>query len=195
MLSRRDLVGRLAAGTAAAVCVTGMKGVSLAATRRESGLRADEERDSAPVEGAQIVVDAETPATAQVPPPWELISPLAAGSVVANGWSVSGLTGVVDGSCVLTLQNERGREHRIHVCRNEGSPEGLVFTDRFDLVVMNGGRGDLPTEEGFAQAVAEVARVLAKNEPDGRIEPVIAGLMTQRSRVETFSGSVDRRLR
>src|SRR5262245_8523685 len=188
MLSRRDLVGRLAAGTAAAVCATGMTGVSFAATRREADPR--EREDVAP---DQQIVDAEAPATQQAPAPWELLSPLALGSVVANGWAAAGLTGVVDGSAVLTLKNERGREHRMHICRNDGRPEGMVYTDRFDLVVMNGGSGDLPTEEGLAQAIAEVAHVLAKNETSRQLEPVIAHLMPQAERVSKFSGSADRR--
>jgi len=195
MLSRRDLVGRLAAGTAAAVCATGMAGVSFAATRRETDARGQGESRNAPAPEGPQVVDAGVPATQQAPAPWELLSPLALGSDVANGWSAAGLTGVVDGSCVLTLRNQRGREHRIHLCRNDGSPEGLVYTNRFDLVVMNGGRGDLPTEEGLAQAVAEVAHVLAQNETNRQLEAVLSNLMPQAERVSQFSGSVDRRLR
>jgi hypothetical protein len=123
------------------------------------------------------------------------LSPLAAGSVVANDWSAAGLTGAADGSCVLTLKNQRGREHRVHICRNDGSPAGLIYTDRFDLVVMNGGRGDLPTEEGLAQAVAEVARVLAQHERSPQAAAVLANLMPQAERVSQFSSSADRRLR
>jgi hypothetical protein len=190
MLSRRELVGRLAAGTAAAVCATG---VSFAATRREGDVQGEGCTD--PGEANYTLVDTGEQATQQAPAPWELLSPLAAGSTVSNGWTASELTGIVDGSCVLTLKNQRGREHRIHVCRNDGSPEGLVYTNRFDLLVMNGGRGDLPTEEGFAQAVAEVAHVLAKNETAGHVEPTISSLMPQAERIAKFSGTADRRLR
>ena len=192
MLSRRDLVGRLAAGTAAAVCVTGLTGVSVAATSQATKGR---RQDDPSTPESQQVVDAETPATEKAPAPWELLSPLAAGSVVANDWIAAGLTGVVDGSCVMTVKNQRGHEHRIHVCRNDGTPEGLIFTDRFDLVVMNGGRGDLPTEEGLAQAVAEVAHVLAQNESTPQAAAVLSSLMPQGERVSRFSGSADRRLR
>jgi hypothetical protein len=62
------------------------------------------------------------------------------GSTVAHGWRVAELSGAAAGSCVLTLQNERGRTHRIHLCRNNGQPHGLVYTRRFDLLVMNGVR-------------------------------------------------------
>jgi hypothetical protein len=128
-------------------------------------------------------------------PSWELLHPLALGSTLAHGWRVAGLTGALDGACVLTLQNERGRAHRVHLCRNDGQPQGLVHTEQFDLVVMNGGAGDLPTEEGLAQAVADVAHVLARNEADSRHAALVTALVSQSERVRTLSGSADRRLR
>jgi hypothetical protein len=117
------------------------------------------------------------------------------GSAVAHGWRVSGLTGAVNGSCVLTLQNQRGREHRVHICRNDGRPHGLIYTERFDLVVMNGGVGDLPTEEGLAQAVAAVAHVLAANEGRRGHEPVVTALLPHTERLRMFAGAMDRTLR
>jgi hypothetical protein len=141
------------------------------------------------------IVDAGPPTTLSAPPPWELVRPLAMGSMVAHGWHVAGLTGAVDGSCVLTLQNARGRAHRVHVCRNDGHPQGLVYTKQLDLVVMNGGVGDLPTEEGLAQAVAAVAHVLASNEGHSRQQPVVTALLPHAERVRLFSGPVNRSLR
>ena len=121
------------------------------------------------------------------PAPWELLAPLGLGTTVAPGWRVAGLSGVANGSCVLTLENERGRSHRIHLCRNDGRPQGLVYTGQVDLVVMNGGRGDLPTEEGLAQAVAEVAHVLAANER--RHDDVLSTLLPQAERLERFASA------
>jgi hypothetical protein len=121
------------------------------------------------------------------PPPWELLAPLALGSEVGHGWRVADLSSVVDGSCVLTLENERGRTHRVHLCGNDGKPQGLVHTKRMDLVVMNGGRGDLPTEEGLAQAVAQVAHVLAANEGERRHDEVVTALLPQSERTERFA--------
>ena len=205
MLSRRDLVGKLAASTAA-VWVAGVARTSLASNRPNAaaptGLKtadgglAAAQQDAAPVsQSASQVVDANPPATLSAPPPWELLYPLAMGSMVAQGWRVAGLTGAVDGSCVLTLQNERGRSHRVHLCRNDGRPQGLVYTKQFDLVVMNGGEGDLPTEEGFARAVAEVAHVLAANEGEHEHAPLVAALQPHAERVRLFAGDADRRLR
>jgi hypothetical protein len=204
MLSRRDLVGKLAAGTAA-VWVAGRARISLARARREVGPGSEgsgpAESQKLPASAPQLpgagpqVVDSGPPATLSAPPPWELLRPLTLGSLVAHGWRVAGLTGVVDGSCVLTLQNERSRAHRVHLCRNDGSPQGLVHTKQLDLVVMNGGQGDVPTDEGFAQAVAEVAHALAANEGDRRLAAVTESLLPHAERVRLFAGPADRRLR
>jgi hypothetical protein len=202
------MVGKLATGTAAAVVAVGVAKTAFASKRPNpsaAGSKGSPDAEQAKQVAEQSVqsqtnvgpqiVDAESPATASAPAPWALIRPLSLGSTVGHGWHVAGLTGAVDGSCVLTLENERGRAHRIHVCRNQGQPQGLVYTKQFDLVVMNGGQGDLPTEEGLAQAVARVAHVLADNESDLRHQPIVTALLPQAERVRRFSGTVDRRLR
>jgi hypothetical protein len=217
MLSRRDLVGKLAAGTAALWTVAAARS-SFASTRREvstgtadAGSRTRGEPltaaqtqpaasadPSAPIPIAETspkVVDTGAPATLSAPAPWELLRPLAMGSPVGQGWRIAGLTGAANGSCVLTLQNRQGREHRIHICRNDGNARGLVYTERFDLVVMNGGVGDLPTEEGFAQAVARISHVLAANEGSGQHRPIVTALLPHAERVRRFSGTMDRTLR
>jgi len=199
MLSRRDLVGRIAAGMAgAAVLSVGKMGV--ASIRREGQNPAQPMPGSEPSAANATLpppshAATDLPATLSAPAPWELLRPLTMGSMVAHGWRVAGLTGAVDGSCVVTLQNARGRAHRVHICSNEGRPTGLIYTKRFDLVVMNGGQGDLPTEEGFAQAVAEVAHVLAANEHGHRQATVVAQLLPHAERVRRFTGAEDHQLR
>ncbi len=202
MLSRRDVVTKLAVGTAAA-CALGAARTGLAATRHEE-VRAPLEGDHGPEQAATdappppaphapeaqpAIAEAKAPSTPSAPPPCELIDPLAMGSAVAHGWRVAGLSGAADGSCVLSLQNDRGRTHRVHICRNNGRPQGLVYTRRFDLVVMNGGQGDLPTEEGFAQAVGEVAHVLAANERHPRHATVVAALLPHTDRLQRFGSA------
>jgi hypothetical protein len=142
--------------------------------------------------GAQV---ADEEPLVSTPAPWELIHPLALGASLGHGWRIAGLHAVIDGSCVVTVENERGRTQRVHLCRNDGHPNGLVHTEQFDLVVMNGGQGDLPTEEGLAQAVAEVAHVLASNESDPRFAPLMTALLSQAERVRAFSSSAGQRLR
>jgi hypothetical protein len=201
MLSRRDVVGRLATGAAAIVALGGARRAVAAVQPTTSpahgesavagidvidGGQAPAAVESAP-HAAAVVAERALPASG--PPPWELLHPLSLGTVVAQSWRVSGLSPVEHGACVLTLQNGRGREHRIHLCRNDGRPQGLVYTRRVDLVVMNGGAGDLPTDEGLAQAVAEVAHVLAANEGEARHAPVMAALQPHAERVERFAAA------
>jgi len=201
MQSRREFVRGLAAGATGAAVVLAGGGIARAKQSKTAGTpetagRAEEAvsaAQAAPPSGPIGVTDAGTPATTTAPPPWDLLRPLKAGAKVTRDWKVADLTGIVDGTCVLTLQNRRGRMHRIHLCRNDGRPQGLVYTDRVDLVVMNGGQGDLPTDETLAQAVAQVAHVLASNE--ARQAGLVTALLPHAERLRMFSGTADRRLR
>jgi hypothetical protein len=206
MLSRRDLVGKLAVGAAGAA--------GLATAWAAFGKRADaavtlSARNAPDVSGPNGISDREpaervvgaredghvAPPVELAPPPWELLHPLTVGSVVAHGWRVAELSGPLDGACVLTLQNERGRMQRVHVCRNDGRPRGLVYTKRFDLVVMNGGQGDLSTEEGFAQAVAAVSHVLAANEGAWGENAIVTALLPHDERLRQFADDSEWALR
>ena len=195
MLSRRELVGKLATGAAgAAVALTAISGRSSAAVSSPEGSAEEGSGRSPAPQGVapETAAALESPKVVAVAPPVEMLRPLTIGSALGHGWRIAGLSGVADGSCVLTLANERGRENRIHICSNDGRPQGLVYTNRFDLVVMNGGQGDLPTEEGFAHAVAEVAHVLAANEdvPSN----LVAELQSHTERLRLYSGPADRKL-
>ena len=215
MLSRRALVGRLAAGAAGAVVagVASVGRVSAGLNRKDVDARTPSGADqgprvspgdrlgSAPSEGISGSTLASTsappsiaPTTPSGPPPWALLRPLTSGAEVAHGWHLTDLSGVVDGVSVLTLSNARGRAYRVHLCRNDGRPQGLVYTKHFDLVVMNGGAGELPTDEGLAQAVVKVARVLAANEGNRDEASRLAELMPHTERIRRFVGPVDRRL-
>jgi len=178
-LSRRAFVGRVAAGAAVAVAASGVKRAA-ASTSGAALTGAESPVGQAPAAAAPV-------AAPSAPPPWEMLRPLEMGAVVAGGWRVAGLSAIEHGACVLTLENERGRSHRIHLCRNDGRPQGLVHTERLDLVVMNGGQGDVPTEEGLAQAVAAVAHALAANE--GRHGKTLTALLPQAERTQLFASS------
>ena len=220
MLSRRALVSKLAAGAAgAAVAWVASPGKANAlSTRTERGTppgsgnggnRSAVAPEDLPAQAGRVAVieakapaaadrgevDAGPPETRTAAPPWELLRPLRKGSVVAHGWRVAELSGAVDGACVLTLRNPRGREHRIHLCRNDGRPQGLVYTERLDLMVMNGGQGDLPTEEGLAQAVAKVAHVLAANEGERQQARTVVALLPHAERLRQFDTVGGARLR
>src|SRR5262245_16210273 len=183
MISRRELIGKAAVGATAALAVSAActavgSARPLRAAPDDPGVGGGDERTAAQRRAETEAVSA--------PPAWELLSPLVAGSVVALGWRLADLSPVRDGSCVVTLENERGRAHRVHLCRNDGTPQGIVHTRRVDLVMMNAGQGDLPTEESLAQAVAALAHVVAANEgtmPDR----VLAELLPHAERVRRFA--------
>jgi len=187
MLSRRELIGKGAVGAATAVALgaaTAAASTSHRDVRTVSG-------DLVPANGPDAEAPPPSPAAAEVaaisaPPPWELVSPLTAGATLAHGWRLAELGAVRDGACVATLQNVRGRARRVHLCRNGGTPQGLVYTCRVDLVVMNEGNGDLPTEEGLAQAVAALAHVIAANE--GTVpDRIFTDLLPHAERVQRFT--------
>lgn len=193
MLSRRELIGKAAVGAVAALAVGGV-GTAVAATRplRDPTDDLVGDRDGQAPAGDRDGPNALEPHTDaagnSAPAPWELVAPFGAGAVVAHDWQLVDLTPVRDGSAVVTLQNERGRAYRVHLCRNDGSPQGLVYTRRVDLVVMNQGYGELPTEEHLGQAVAALAHAVAANEAtvaDG----VFADLLPHRERVERFAAA------
>ncbi|MBX3025687.1 hypothetical protein KF840_12340 [bacterium] len=122
---------------------------------------------------------------------WGLLAPLAAGAAVGEGWQVAELGPVQAGASVLTLAHASGRTRRIHLCRNGGAPVGLVHTGAVDLVVMNGGAGEEPTEESLAQAVATVAHAVARNEAAADVAAV--GLLAHAERLERFGASAQLR--
>ena len=185
MLSRRAFVGKLAAGAVAAGTVAGIAG---RASARTSGVAGTVAPSAAPSGAAVANAAAAATATeaASAPAPWEMLRPLTAGAPLAHGWTVAELSPVEAGSCVVTLRNAQGTPRRVHLCRNGGTPAGLVYTERYDLVVMNGGARELPSDEGLAQAVAAQAHAVAGNER-AHAEP--GPLLAHAERVERFASS------
>ena len=179
MLSRRALIGKAAVGAAAvAVVSTGVASARAVHVGTENPADDRDGRNAGPPPADPVAITS--------PPPWELVRPLVAGAAVAHGWRLVDLSPLQHGSYVVTLENASGRSHRVHLCRNDGTPQGLVYTGRVDLVVMNEGHGDLPTEEALAQAVAELAHVVAANEgtaPDG----VFADLLPHAERLRRYA--------
>jgi len=186
MLSRRELIGKAAVGAAAAVAVSATGVAAARALHGATGGPADDRdgRNAVPPRAEPPPADS---AAISAPPPWDLLSPLVAGSVVGHGWRLVDLGPVQDGSCVVTLQNRRGRAHRVHLCRNDGKPQGIIYTRRVDLVVMNEGYGDLPTEERLAQAVAKLAHVIAANE--ARVPGRVTELLPHAERLRRFAAA------
>src|SRR5436309_11345526 len=164
MLSRRELIGKTAVGAAAALTVSaaGLRVASARSVPAATDYPADDRdrRNAVPPPAEPPPADA---GAISLPPPWDLVSPLVAGSVVGHGWRLVGLGPVQDGSCVVTLQNRRGRSHRVHLRRNDGNPQGIVYTRRVDLGVRNERYGDVAIAERGAEGVADLALGIAAN--------------------------------
>jgi hypothetical protein len=121
------------------------------------------------------------------PAPWGLLSPLRAGDALALGWRVAGLSEVRLGAAVLLLACRSGESARVHLCRHEGSPRGMAHTRKVDLLVMNGGRGDQPTDEELGRVVLGLADVVAANEDKpGPHQLALARMMTHEERVRVY---------
>ena len=136
---------------------------------------------------AQAALDAaaSTPA-ATLEPPWTLLAPLTAGSAIGQ-WTLQELSPVHDGASVVTLANDSGDLARIHICLNGGSPRGLAHTERFDLLLMNGGDGGTPSQEHLARVLSVLAGHVSSNGDAALIShPELRQLMTHDERVAAF---------
>src|SRR5204863_1755993 len=94
MLSRRELIGKAAVGAAAAVAVSAAR-TGVASARAVPAATSDP-ADGRDARNAVLPPADPPPADAGAissPPPWELVSPLGAGSVVGHGWRLVGLPG------------------------------------------------------------------------------------------------------
>ena len=96
--------------------------------------------------------------------PWWLLAPLGVGASVGRGWHVADLAPVARGATILSLAHRDGREARVHICARSGRARGLAHTALFDLVLMDGGQGDRPTDERLGRVLQQLARHIRRNE-------------------------------
>lgn len=170
MDSRRTVLKKLIAGTAAAAAIPGTASAALAA-----------------VQGGAHSVDMAGMVLPTGPAPWWLMHPIGMGTPLKYGWYVAGLSSVDRGSSVLTLGHANGRKARVHICAHQGKGRGLASTRLVDLVLMDGGSGSFQTDEKLGRVVMGLAERIRRNEtlPDGDLKP-IARMMSHDERVEAF---------
>ncbi|MFH2009451.1 MAG: hypothetical protein ABI333_22860 [bacterium] len=135
---------------------------------------------------AQRVPGEAPPATVELlgapvtaPPPWKALAPYEPGSEVASSWSVHSLSGIADGSAILTLRHMDGRDAQLRLVRRGLVPIGVAQTGQLDLLLVNGARGSTRTEEGLARVIRAMAAVIDSHEaahPSGRA--LLASLKT-----------------
>ena len=121
---------------------------------------------------------------------WALLAPLSSGDYLAGPWVLHDLQPVDRGAAVLVVRHRGGRLARVHLCRNSGDPSSPAFTERFELLLINGGEGITPTEEPLAQALVVLAqRIEANTEAALRDHPELASLMTSAERQRAYDGT------
>ncbi|MFT4979436.1 MAG: hypothetical protein ACI8S6_005346 [Myxococcota bacterium] len=119
--------------------------------------------------------------------PWWLLSPLTVGASVGLGWQVAALSSVERGAAVLSLSHRDGRDANVHLCAHAGRPRGLAHTALFDLILMDGGQGDQPTDEGLGRALKNLSARIRRNEISDRADlRPLAHMMTHAERVELY---------
>jgi O-glycosyl hydrolase len=170
MDSRRSVLKKLLAGTAAAAAVPGTASAAFQA-----------------VQGGVRVAEAAGMSLPTGPSPWWLFSPVSVGTPLKFGWYVAGLSPGDRGAAVLTLAHTSGRKASVHLCAHNGTPRGLASTRFVDLVLMDGGSGSFRTDEKLGRVVLGLAERIRHNEasPDGDLSPV-ARMMTHDQRVDAF---------
>ncbi len=166
MRSRRELLTRLSLG-AAGCAVT----APAAAQTRRATLRAF-------AAGGDHTVA-----------PWWLLEPLTKGDHLGAGWRITSLSAVQDGAAILGVNHKQHGPLQIHVCANNGSPRGYVYTELFDLIVMDGGHGDKRIGPDFRAVLEHLAQQLMSNElrEDNAADiDDVERMMTNEERIRTF---------
>ena len=119
--------------------------------------------------------------------PWWLIHPLHKSETIGLGWSVSNMGPVHQGAAILELSHRTGQTARVHICTYEGKPKGLAHTALFDLILMDGGRGDKPTEETIGRVLLTLADIIAENEIRDEADlSKVTRMLTHTERVELY---------
>jgi hypothetical protein len=167
MDSRRNVLKKLLAGTAAAAAVPGSASAAFEAVQ-----------NGAAAAGISLPTG---------PAPWWMLAPVGVGTPLKYGWYVEGLSPVERGASVLTLAHTNGRKAKVHLCAHNGRPRGLAHTAMLDLVLMDGGSGSFRTDEKLGRVVLGLAERVRRNEtqPNGDLAPV-ARMMSHDERVQAF---------
>jgi hypothetical protein len=178
MISRRDVLKGLAV---AAVGIPPAFSALTAVRRGDDAIRATQ-----PGSKPAGVPMRRNPGIVAAPPPWDIVSPLVAGSKLGDGWRLESLSPVVAGASIVVLAKGATRRERVHICRNSGVPSGEASTRFFDLVIMNRGIGSTPTEESLGCAVLRLARIMQENEGRGAGQEAMAHIETHEARVARY---------
>lgn len=109
------------------------------------------------------------------------------GGELGLGWAVQSLSAIDRGAMVLSLSHADGRTARVHLCTHDGQPRGLAHTELLDFILMDGGQGDLPTEEDLGRVLLSLADRLGQQELEGLSDLFdLASLQTHDERMAQY---------
>jgi hypothetical protein len=145
MQTRRELLKVMGSTVAGASLVTGAAGVVATSSVRASVLRSFTSGGTAEA-------------------PWCLMDPIAKGTCVGKGWSVTNLSPVENGASVLSLSHATQGKASVHICARKGLNSGLAHSHLLDIVLMDGGNGDKRTQENLGRVIMGIAKRISKNE-------------------------------
>jgi hypothetical protein len=123
--------------------------------------------------------------------PWWLLHPLQPSSRLENRWVLESLSSIKDGAAVLTLKRNK-EALRVHICLHDDSPRGLAYSELFDLIVMDHGRGIRTVPKDLSPTLLLLSDIIRENEwndvPNHRLDG-INRMMTHAERVRAFGAS------
>ena len=93
------------------------------------------------------------------------------------------VSGVRLGAASLTFKSRRGATFQVDICkrdRGRGAFTPIASTGKYDLFVVNGGKGYKPTDHQLERTVDQLARTITANEV--RVRPLRVLTLSQRLR-------------
>lgn len=94
-----------------------------------------------------------------------LLAPLVPGALLGDA-VIKGITGVRLGAAAVTLE-ARGWKVQVDICRRDRGKKAhqpVASTRRYELFVVNGGKGRKPTNQQLARTIGLLARTIQNNE-------------------------------
>lgn len=122
----------------------------------------------------------------------ELLAPLEVGSMIGT-WRIEKFGSLHAGALGVVLSDAQGQRFQVDICARDkdiGAPSAPAHTERCDLFIANGGKGNDPTSETQGLAAMTLAEVIKSHEHRTDLK----GLLTLRRRLAHHGNQVVRRL-
>ena len=88
---------------------------------------------------------------------WWVLGDLQQGAYLGEGWFLSDLSPIERGASVISFQKKNGEIARVHLCAHFGTPKGIASTRYLDFLLMDGGTGNTPSNEGLGRVILSLA--------------------------------------